>query len=417
MNSPQSASPLPLSALLAMAMTGFIGIMTETLPAGLLPQIAAGLNVSQAMAGQLITLYAAGSLMAVIPLAAMTRGWNRRTALLTAILGFLVFNTLTTFSTNYLVTLFARWMAGAAAGLAWGLLAGYARRMVPVHQQGRALSVAMLGAPVALSVGVPLGTWMGTLLGWRMAFGVMSAVTLLLVVWVMRKVPDYPGQAAGQRQSLRHVIMMPGVRSILAVILLWMLTHNLLYTYIVPFLTLSGLAERADQILLVFGIGALAGIAFTGLQVDKRLRKTLLASLTLFALISLGLALDGHSPLMVTLCVAIWGLTFGGAATLLQTAIADATGEQGDMAQSLVVVSWNLAIAGGGLSGGILLNTAGVGIFPWTMLVLLLAALIIAWCAKRHGFKPGARYAENPKDPVAEGQDQSFASSDAGIIS
>ena len=228
MNSPQSASPLPLSALLAMAMTGFIGIMTETLPAGLLPQIAAGLNVSQAMAGQLITLYAAGSLMAVIPLAAMTRGWNRRTALLTAILGFLVFNTLTTFSTNYLVTLFARWMAGAAAGLAWGLLAGYARRMVPVHQQGRALSVAMLGAPVALSVGVPLGTWMGTLLGWRMAFGVMSAVTLLLVVWVMRKVPDYPGQAAGQRQSLRHVIMMPGVRSILAVILLWMLTHNLL---------------------------------------------------------------------------------------------------------------------------------------------------------------------------------------------
>ena len=412
MNSPQSASPLPLSALLAMAMTGFIGIMTETLPAGLLPQIAAGLNVSQAMAGQLITLYAAGSLMAVIPLAAMTRGWNRRTALLTAILGFLVFNTLTTFSTNYLVTLFARWMAGAAAGLAWGLLAGYARRMVPVHQQGRALSVAMLGAPVALSVGVPLGTWMGTLLGWRMAFGVMSAVTLLLVVWVMRKVADYPGQAAGQRQSLRHVIMMPGVRSILAVILLWMLTHNLLYTYIVPFLTLSGLAERADQILLVFGIGALAGIAFTGLQVDKRLRKTLLASLALFALISLGLALDGHSPLMVTLCVAIWGLTFGGAATLLQTAIADATGEQGDMAQSLVVVSWNLAIAGGGLSGGILLNTAGVGIFPWTMLVLLLAALIIAWCAKRHGFKPGARYAENPKDPVAEGQDQSFASSE-----
>lgn len=412
MNSPQSASPLPLSALLAMAMTGFIGIMTETLPAGLLPQIAAGLNVSQAMAGQLITLYAAGSLMAVIPLAAMTRGWNRRTALLTAILGFLVFNTLTTFSTNYLVTLFARWMAGAAAGLAWGLLAGYARRMVPVHQQGRALSVAMLGAPVALSVGVPLGTWMGTLLGWRMAFGVMSAVTLLLVVWVMRKVPDYPGQAAGQRQSLRHVIMMPGVRSILAVILLWMLTHNLLYTYIVPFLTLSGLAERADQILLVFGIGALAGIAFTGLQVDKRLRKTLLASLALFALISLGLALDGHSPLMVTLCVAIWGLTFGGAATLLQTAIADATGEQGDMAQSLVVVSWNLAIAGGGLSGGILLNTAGVSIFPWTMLVLLLAALIIAWCAKRHGFKPGARYAENPKDPVAEGQDQSFASSE-----
>lgn len=410
MNSPQSTSPLPLSALLAMAMTGFIGIMTETLPAGLLPQIAAGLDVSPAMAGQLVTLYAAGSLMAVIPLAAMTRGWNRRTALLTAIFGFLIFNTITTFSTNYLVTLFARWMAGAAAGLAWGLLAGYARRMVPVHQQGRALSVAMVGAPVALAIGVPLGTWMGSLLGWRMAFGVMSALTLLLVVWVMRKVPDYPGQTAGQRQSLRHVVMMPGVRSILLVILLWMLTHNLLYTYIVPFLQLSGLGDRADQILLVFGIGALAGIGITGLRVDKHLRQTLLVSLVLFALLSLGLALDSHSPLMVTLCVALWGLTFGGAATLLQTAIADAAGEQGDMAQSLVVVSWNLAIAGGGLAGGILLNKPGIAEFPWIMLLLVIAGLLIAWSAKKHSFKPGARLAQTVPNPTRQGQDQGLKS-------
>ncbi|MBV6817089.1 MFS transporter [Rahnella sp. PD12R] len=403
MNQIPKKTPLPLSALLAMALTGFIAIMTETLPAGLLPQIAGGLDVSQAMAGQMITAYAAGSLMAVLPLVALTRGWNRRTALLTAIAGFLIFNTLTTFSTNFALTLFARWMAGAAAGLAWGLLASYARRMVPAHQQGRALSVAMLGAPVALSVGVPLGTWMGTLLGWRMAFGVMSAMTLLLVVWVLRKVPDYPGQEAGERQSLRQVILMPGVRSILAVILLWMLTHNLLYTYIVPFLRLSGLADHADQILLVFGIGALAGIGLTGILVDKRLRQTLLTSLALFALISLLLALSSHSAPIVTLCVAVWGLTFGGAATLLQTAIADATGEHADMAQSMVVVAWNLAIAGGSLSGGILLETAGIGVFPWAMQILLVAGLLIAWCARKHGFRPGPRHSH-----AHQAQDQSF---------
>jgi len=403
MNSIALKSPLPLSALLAMALTGFIAIMTETLPAGLLPQIAADLNVSPAMAGQLVTLYAAGSLMAVIPLAALTRGWNRRTALLTAIFGFLIFNTLTTFSTNYVLTLFARWVAGAAAGLAWGLLAGYARRMVPVHQQGRALSVAMVGTPLALSVGVPLGTWMGSALGWRMAFGVMSAITLLLIVWVVRKVPDYPGQAAGERQPLRQVMMMPGVRSILMVILLWMLTHNLLYTYIVPFLRISGLAGHADQILLVFGIGALAGIGLTGILVDKRLRQTLLTSLALFAVISLVLALNSDSALIVALCVALWGLTFGGAATLLQTAIADATGEHADMAQSMVVVAWNLAIAGGGLSGGILLETAGIRVFPWAMQILLVAGLLIAWRAKKQGFRPGPRHSVTPQE-----QDQSF---------
>ncbi|QBJ10742.1 MFS transporter [Rahnella aquatilis] len=410
MNSIALKSPLPLSALLAMALTGFIAIMTETLPAGLLPQIAADLNVSPAMAGQLVTLYAAGSLMAVIPLAALTRGWNRRTALLTAIFGFLIFNTLTTFSTNYVLTLFARWVAGAAAGLAWGLLAGYARRMVPVHQQGRALSVAMVGTPLALSVGVPLGTWMGSVLGWRMAFGVMSAITLLLIVWVVRKVPDYPGQAAGERQPLRQVMMMPGVRSILMVILLWMLAHNLLYTYIVPFLRLSGLDARADQILLVFGLGALAGIGITGMLVDKYLRRTLLVSLIAFALLSLVLALSRFSPLTVTLCVALWGLTFGGAATLLQTAIADATGEHADMAQSMVVVAWNLAIASGGVTGGILLETAGIAVFPWAMQLLIVAGLIIAVCARKNGFRPGARHEEIALMPEEQKRDQSFES-------
>ncbi|AEX50959.1 major facilitator family transporter [Rahnella aquatilis CIP 78.65 = ATCC 33071] len=408
MNATALKSPLPLSALLAMALTGFIAIMTETLPAGLLPQIAASLDVSPAMAGQLVTLYAAGSLMAVIPLAALTRGWNRRTALLTAIFGFLIFNTLTTFSTNYFLTLFARWVAGAAAGLAWGLLAGYARRMVPVHQQGRALSVAMVGTPLALSVGVPLGTWMGSALGWRMAFGVMSAITVLLIVWVIRKVPDYPGQAAGERQPLRQVLMMPGVRSILMVILLWMLAHNLLYTYIVPFLRLSGLDARADQILLVFGIGALAGIGITGMLVDKHLRRTLLTSLFMFALLSLMLALSHFSPLNVTVCVALWGLTFGGAATLLQTAMADATGEHADMAQSMVVVAWNLAIAGGGLTGGVLLETAGIAIFPWAMQLLIVAGLIIAVCARKNGFRPGARHAAIASMPQEQKRDQSF---------
>ncbi|MGH8463546.1 MAG: MFS transporter, partial [Pseudomonas sp.] len=280
-----------------------------------------------------------------------------------------------------------------------------ARRMVPVEQQGRALSVAMVGTPLALSVGVPLGTWMGTQLGWRMAFGVMSAVTLLLIVWVVRKVPDYPGQAAGQRQPLRHVLMMPGVRSILLVIMLWMLAHNLLYTYIVPFLRMSGLNGRADQILLVFGIGALAGIGVTGLLVDKRLRQTLLVSLLAFALLSLGLIFNSHSPLTVTLCVALWGLTFGGAATLLQTAIGDAAAEHADMAQSMVVVAWNLAIAGGGLAGGVLLETAGIEDFPAVMLILIVAGLCIAWRARQHGFRPGARH---PQMHTEKERDQSL---------
>ena len=71
------ADGLPLGKLLALALAGFITIMTETVPAGLLPQIGQGLGVSEALAGQLVTLFAAGSVLAAIPIIAATRGWNR----------------------------------------------------------------------------------------------------------------------------------------------------------------------------------------------------------------------------------------------------------------------------------------------------------------------------------------------------
>ena len=226
---------LPVAALLALAMTGFICIMTETLPAGLLPEIAQGLTVSPALAGQTVTAYAAGSLIAAIPLTLATARWRRRRVLLATILGFLLFNTLTALSSSYALTLIARFAAGAAAGLAWSLLAGYARRLVVPRLQGRAMAIAMIGTPVALSLGVPLGTWLGGLLGWRLAFAAMSALTLGLIVWVLAKVPDFPGQAEGQRLPLRQVFATRGIRAILGVVFTWMLAHNLLYTYIAPF--------------------------------------------------------------------------------------------------------------------------------------------------------------------------------------
>ncbi|MCF5723266.1 MFS transporter [Pseudomonas syringae] len=391
-----SSERLPIGALLALAMTGFICIVTETLPAGLLPLISEGLAISPSMAGQMVTAYALGSVLAVIPMTIATRGWRRRNVLLLTIVGFLLFNSITALSSHYGVTLVARFFAGVAAGLAWSLLAGYARRMVAPHQQGKALALAMVGTPIALSLGVPLGTWLGGLVGWRTTFGLMSALTLVLIVWVLVKVPDYPPQAAHQRLSLGKVLTTPGVRPVLAVVISWMLAHNILYTYIAPFVAPAGLAERVDLVLLVFGIAALVGIWLTAKLVEPLLRKTVLVSLATFALVSVAFGLLGNQPHVIYLGVAIWGLSFGGAATLLQTALADAAGDGADVALSLNVVAWNSAIAGSGVVGGVLLDTWGVASFPWAMMVLIGVSFVIAWRAHGHGFKPGARSADNP---------------------
>lgn len=387
----QQSGKLPLGALLALAMTGFICIVTETLPAGLLPEISSGLGVSASYAGQMVTVYALGSLLAAIPLTIATQSWRRRTVLLLTIVGFLVFNSITALSSNYWLTLVARFFAGVSAGLAWSLVAGYARRMVVPQLQGRALAVAMVGTPIALSLGVPLGTWLGGFMGWRMAFGLMSGMTLLLIIWVLVKVPDYPGQSSSQRLALREVFFTPGVRPVLGVVFTWMLAHNILYTYVAPFVSNAGLASDVDLVLLAFGVAALAGIWVTGRLVDRHLRKTVLASLATFAAVSVFLGLFSGSALAIYIGVFIWGLTFGGAATLLQTALADSAGKGADVALSMNVVVWNSAIAGGGLLGGVLLGQWGVSSFPWVLLVLLLLSLIIASQARVHGFAEGGR--------------------------
>lgn len=268
---PAHAQPdaLPLGGLLALACAGFITILTEAMPAGLLPQMGAGLGVSPALVGQLVTLYALGSLLAAIPLTLLTRGWRRRLLLLVAIGGFALVNSVTAVSSHYGLTLVARFFAGIFAGLLWALLAGYASRMVAPHLQGRAIAIAMLGAPLALSLGVPAGTLLGTLVGWRLSFAIMTGLTLVLLLWARWQLPDFAGQAAQQRLDLRQVMMLPGIRSVLWVTFTYVLAHNILYTYIAPLLEPAGIEADIDRVLLVFGLAALLSIWLVGLLIDR----------------------------------------------------------------------------------------------------------------------------------------------------
>ncbi|WP_340028795.1 MFS transporter [Paenibacillus sp. FSL H7-0940] len=381
-----SSERLPWAGLLALAMAGFICILTESLPAGLLPQIAKDLGITEALTGQLVTLYAIGSLVAAIPLTAATRGWRRRPLLLVCISGFLVFNTVTALSSDYILTLAARFMAGVSAGVLWGMTAGYARRMVPDSLKGKAMAVAMVGTPVALALGVPIGSFLSSYVGWRLIFGMVSLLTVALIVWVLWRMPDFAGEPAGERLPLHKVFLIPGVRPILFVVLAWMLAHNILYTYISPYLAQTVFANRVDLILLIFGFTSIVGIWLTGMLIDRFLRRLVIISLASFALASVVMGIATHQPVIIILGVMIWGLTFGGAATLLQTAIAQAGGKSTDVAQSMLVTAWNLAIGGGGIIGGILLEVFGAGYLSGALFILLIPALLVAMRAYKYGF-------------------------------
>ncbi|MEW1654690.1 MFS transporter [Streptomyces sp. NPDC093707] len=377
---------LPLLALSALTVAVFLTSLTETLPAGLLPAMSGDLRVSESATGQTVTIYAIGTALTAIPLTAATAGWRRKRLLLTAMAGFAVANTVTAVSSSYGLTMVARCVAGVAAGLAWALLAGYARRMAPVPLQGKAIALAMAGIPVALSLGVPAGTFLGETLGWRVAFLAMTVLTVVLLLWIGAAVPDYPGQERGERPKMLRALRVPGVTPVLFVTLVFVLAHTVLYAYVATFLNDLGMGRSTGLVLLVFGAASLLGIWIVGAQIHRRLRSLSIASALLVAVSAALLAVLADSTALVYTAAFLWGLGWGGVPTLLQTAASDAGGDFADAAQAMLVTLWNVAMAGGGVLGGILLNLIGSGSFPWTVLALLLPVLAVIVLARHHGF-------------------------------
>ncbi|RKT88454.1 Predicted arabinose efflux permease, MFS family [Saccharopolyspora antimicrobica] len=370
---------LPLGALLAFATVVLLGCLTETLPAGVLLPMSADLRVSESQAGQLVAVYAISTAATSVPLTALTRRLPRRALLLGLILGFAVVNAVTALSPWYPLTLVARVLAGAVSGVMWAMIAGYAMRIVPAERAGRALAIAMAGTPIGFALGVPAGTVLGELLGWRYAFGAMSVIAVALVGWVLWQVPPLSGQSVQRRAGIRDVLTTPGFRTVLVMTFALALGHNVLYTYIGPVLADAGRIGLLSTALLVFGLASVLGLWIVGSVVDRRLQLLIRCSTSLVAVAAALIGGAAQWPVALLLAVAVWGVAFGGAPTMFPAAAARIAGRDADLAQSLTITVWNVAIAAGAYLGGAALDLAGSAApLPWLAAALAAAAFGIA---------------------------------------
>ena len=374
----------PWWGLLALATAAFTDVVTDLLPAGLLPQMSSGLHVPEARVGLLVSAFALASALAAIPVTALLRGLPRRPVLISVLAGFALLDAVTAVSGWYPLTFAARLLAGVMGGTLWSMLAGYAARMVPARQRGRAIAVVLGGITVALCCGIPAGTALAGALGWRASFGLLAALALLLTAWIRWQVPAFGGEPADQRAPLRRVARQPGIRAVLAVTVLLLTGHQAMYTYIAPFAP-----GRTSLVLLVFGVATVAGIWITGVVADRHLRLVLLTALVLIAVAMLILGLAARAPAALLAAAALWGAAFGGAPTLLQTALVDASGPaSADVATALQTTVYNVGIAAGSLAGGLVLGGTGAAGLPWVTLAFTVAALGMVAAARRHAFRP-----------------------------
>ena len=381
-------SKLPMPSLLALFTAGFLGILNETVPAGLLPKMSASLGLSESVAGQTITVYALATALTAIPLNAVLKNLGRRTLLVSALGVFAAANPVIALENSFTVILIARIAAGVAAGLIWSNIGGIAGRLVPENARGKAIAVALAGTPAALSLGLPAGTVLGDAAGWHATFGVMAALCVALIAWVSASVPNLAAEPMSAHVSFPSILRAPGVRTILWVVAGCITAHNLLYTYIEPLASRSG-AGQIQWVLLVFGVAALLSIWATGQFVDPHHRGLMLVSSCLLGASAAVLAVAFVSPVVLYLGVAAWGLGFGGSATLFVTAGIRAAGT--DEVQAAVVTVFNLSIAAGGVFGGLLLAGFGVTSIPWASTAIMVPTIATAVAGRRHAFPHWSR--------------------------
>jgi len=381
------AQRLPVVTLAALAVIGFVLVAMETMPAGLLPVIAAGLGTSEGTVGLFVSAYALGTVIVTIPAITLTRGMRRKPLLLAGIVGLILANSVTAVSDDVALSLASRFVAGAFSGLIWGMLAAYGRKISPPHRAGLALSIVSTGAPVGFALGTPLGSWLGTTFDWRWAFVGLTVVALLAGAFIAIIAPDAPGQAGRSRLPVARVFRIPGIAVILAVIFTWMLAHNTIYTYLSPYLRATSGGLGVDVQLFIFGIASIGGIVLTGALLDRHPRALLHGSVMLFLVSAVTLLVGHTSTPTIVLATVLWGITFGGAAAQLQSALTTTAGADSDVANLFLPVAFNVAIFVAGILGAAVLTRFDGLVLPVIMIVFGLVALLLTVYGRRNAFR------------------------------
>lgn len=373
LTSPRRTAPpdpdrLPWLALLTLGAATLVMVTGEMLPMALLTTMSAGLDVSEARTGLLVSLWALVVVVASLPLVRLTRAWDRTAVITGAMLVFAVSAAATALAPTYAVALASRVLGAAAVGLLWSTVNAHVAELVPDRHLARATAVVLGGGTLGLVLGTPVGRFVADLAGWRASFWVL-AVLGLAVAWLIPRVTSAPaaprGRDAAAPGGAGSGRIGPTV-TVAVLVALVLVGHFGAYTYITVLAEPSAALVTGGMgtILLIFGLSSAVGVAIAGRGGRRTAGALVLASATTAAaLLSLVVAQDhAVGGLFV---VAAWGLTSGTVAPLAQTLILRLAGSRHrSLAGALIPVLFNAGIAAGSALASGVVSGLGVEALP-----------------------------------------------------
>ncbi|QKE28881.1 major facilitator superfamily transporter [Arcobacter acticola] len=374
-------------ALFALTISAFAIGTTEFVIVGLIPTIANDLNVSLPSAGLLVSLYALGVAIGAPVLTALTGKWNRKNLLLALMLLFTIGNIVAYYSPNYESLIIARILTGLAHGVFFSIGSTIATSLVSKDKEASAIAIMFTGLTVALVTGVPLGTFIGQEFGWRFTFLAVSALGLISLFGSYILIPKNLKESIPTKIS-QQISVLTNPRLVL-VYLITALGYGgtfIAFTYLVPILEqITGFDSKMVAILLlVYGISVAIGNIWGGKLADR------LGPIQALYRIFIGLALvlvtfsfTATNPYLAVATILVWGAFAFGNVPGLQVYVVQLAKEHAphavDTASGLNIAAFNVGIAFGAWSGGLIVENYSLINTPWIGAIVVLIALALTY--------------------------------------
>jgi len=375
--------------LLALAVGAFAIGTTEFSPMGFLPEIARDLDISIPRAGMLISAYALGVMIGAPLMTLWLSRYSKRKSLILLMAIFTIGNLLAMFAPNYLGLMGARLITSLNHGAFFGIGSVVAASVVPKDKQASAVAMMFMGLTIANIGGVPLATWVGQHIGWRMAFCGISLLGLLTIFSLWKALPEgQSSQKPDVRRELKVLTRLPVVLALLTTVMSAGAMFAL-YTYIAP--SLQSFTQASPTLitlmLVLIGVGFSIGNHLGGKFADLSLDKTLIGFLLLLMLMMLLFPILATTAIGAALALIIWGAAAFAVVPPLQMRVMSVAHEAPGLASSVNIGAFNLGNAVGAIAGAAVLNLglsysavsfAGAGLSALALLLVLLQMKIAA---------------------------------------
>ncbi|WP_174447116.1 MFS transporter [Paraburkholderia caledonica] len=367
------------SGVFAMTLCVFALIASEFMPVSLLTPMATDFHVTEGLAGRGIAISGALAVLTSLFIYRVAGSMNRKTLLLALTIVMAVSGAVIAIAPNYAIYMVGRALIGVVVGGFWSMSAATAMRLVPAADVPRALAVFNGGNALATVVAAPLGSYLGSVIGWRGAFFCLVPVALVALAWQWKSLPAMPVDA----QRLRPVSVFSLFRR--RIVTLGMVAAGLffmgqfaLFTYVRPFLeTVTRVdVSTLSLILLVIGVMGFIGTAVIGAVLKRSFYPTLVAIPLLMAAIAAALMVAGGRTAVVGILLGSWGLLATAAPVGWWGWIARTFPDNAEAGGGLLVAIVQLAIASGSTGGGLLFDSFGYrGTFLASAVLLVIAAV------------------------------------------